>query len=130
MTRGILWILAGVFALFGLGYLVMPEPFATAAGIQASATGLTDVRATYGGFQLGFAAFLAWSAWAPSRHATALLATGAVVGAIGACRLLGLAIDAAPSRFHAMALAFEIPITLLSLGLYRRERSAAAGAVG
>ena len=120
MIRIYLFVLAALFALFGVGYLIFPETFATAAGISADAGGRTDVRATYGGFQLGFAGFLVWSASAPARQAGALLSVALVVGAIGTSRLFGLAVDGSFTSFHAMALGFEIPVTVCSVLLHRR----------
>ncbi len=128
MIRAYLLVLAALFGLFGLLYLLFPEPLAASAGISASAGGLTDVRATYGGFQLGFALFLGWSALAPARHPAALLATAAVVGGVGLARLFGLAVDAAPSSFHFVGLAFEVPLTLASVFLFQRARRIGAHA--
>ncbi len=125
MTRLYLLVLAALVAVFGALYLVAPGPFAEASGLAPAPEGLTDVRATYGGFQLGFAAFLAWSAAAPERHRAALLATALVVGCVGAGRLFGLLVDGVATRFHLFGLAFEISVTLASLAFLQRVGSEA-----
>ena len=78
------------------------------------------MRATYGGFQLGFAAFLAWCALQPERAATGLFATALVVGAVGAGRAIGLLVDATPTAFHATGLVFEIGLAAVCILWHRR----------
>jgi len=122
-ARIFLWAVAAAFLVFGVAYLLAPASLAGSAGITADPSGLTDLRATYGGFQIGFGIYLCWSALAPSRMPTALLATALVVGCVGLARLLGLLLDAAPSSFHWLGLAFEVPITALACGILARTRS-------
>ena len=65
MDRAFVWIVAAILALAGASYLVSPTAMTASAGISADASGLTDIRATYGGFQIGIAIFLAWCARSP-----------------------------------------------------------------
>ena len=125
-ARVFLWVVAAAFLVFGVAYLFAPASLAGSAGITADPGGLTDLRATYGGFQIGFGIFLIWSALAPARMPTALLATALVVGFVGLCRTVGLLVDSAPSSFHWMGLAFEVPITVLACLIFGRTRSADA----
>lgn len=122
MTRSFILLVAIIFGLFGLGYLLFPEPLAALSGIQPTATGVTDVRATYGGFQIGFALLLFWASFDVSRYRAGLVAIAWVAVWVGFGRILGLIIDQAPSTFHTIGLAFEIPITLIALWLMRREQ--------
>ncbi len=59
--------IAGALTLvFGLLYLWVPETLTAPAGFgEIGSGGLTDIRATYGGFQLGLGAFLLWAASPP-----------------------------------------------------------------
>ena len=85
---------------FGIGYLLAPAALTEPAGFGAlgpSAT--TDVRATYGGFQIGMGAFLLWSAFSSGRRGTeerfriALVLVALSIGAVLASRAIGLVMD-------------------------------------
>ena len=122
MTRSFILLVAIIFGIFGLGYLFFPVPLAALSGIQPTATGVTDVRATYGGFQIGFALLLIWTSIDSTRYRAGLVAIAWVAAWIGIGRIFGLIIDQAPSQFHTIGLAFEIPITLIALWFMRREK--------
>lgn len=115
-ARILLAVTAGIFLLFGLIYMVVPDLFLAPVGITAPPEGMADLRATYGGVQIGIAAFLLWSIrtkdW--SRVCCGLYATLFIVGAISLCRVIGLEIADSTSNFHLAAFGFEIPIILLS----------------
>ena len=119
MNRFFLWIVAAVLAYAGVSYLVSPSVMTASAGISADASGLTDIRATYGGFQIGIAIFLARCA--RSQVALGLLLTISVLGTVLLSRIAGLIIDSSLTSFHQVALGFEIIVTGLALWLYRRS---------
>jgi hypothetical protein len=59
--RIILILDALVFAVFGVLTLFWPVAMMSTLGITfAEPAGVTDIRATYGGYELGMAMFLAW----------------------------------------------------------------------
>ncbi|NIR61683.1 MAG: DUF4345 domain-containing protein, partial [Gammaproteobacteria bacterium] len=61
--RTLLWILGIVFVAFGLAAMVQPSTMTDPPGLDASALGATtEIRALYGGLQLGFGAFLLFAA--------------------------------------------------------------------
>ena len=62
MARAFVWIAAAIFVVAGLSYLISPASLTQATGVSADASGLTDIRANYGGFQLGVGVFLVWCA--------------------------------------------------------------------
>ena len=107
--RVVLWFSVVAFGLTGLVYVVSPTALLDVAGITGTASGLTDVRAIYGGFQLGLAAFLAWCVASDERVVSGLVVLGLMLAFIGASRLVGLTLDQAPNTFHLSNLAFEIP---------------------
>ena len=75
--RILLWSLGLMLVGFGLAYLLSPVSMAALTGVSASTpAATTDIRATYGGYQLGVGAFLLWSALAPDRIPSGLLALG------------------------------------------------------
>ena len=113
-------IIATILALFGLLYLFSPITLATQAGITADNSGLTDIRATYGGIQLGLAVFLYWSSLAQERISSALAATAIIFFFVGACRFYGVIADGELSGFNLIGLSFEIVLTIISSWLYVR----------
>ncbi|MAG32486.1 MAG: hypothetical protein CL908_16510 [Deltaproteobacteria bacterium] len=112
--------------VFGLAYLLAPAALTEPAGFgELSATAMTDVRATYGGFQIGMGAFLVWAARAEERHKGALVLVALSIGAVFFSRLAGLALDGELNEFHASGLVTESILTALTLFvLYRTQRAA------
>ena len=75
LGRALLWGIGLMSVAFGMAYLVSPVSMLELTGGSAlTPAATTDVRATYGGLQLGLGAFLLWSALAPERIPSALLA--------------------------------------------------------
>ena len=117
-TSLFLRIVAVILALFGVIYLVSPVTLATQAGISANKSGLTDIRATYGGFQIGFALFLFWSSMSPARYTSALAATALIFFSVGAARFFGVVVDGELSGFNLIGLSFEIVLTSICVWLF------------
>ena len=109
--------------VFGLIYLFMPAYLAGEAGLSANASGLTDIRATYGGFQLGFGAFLFHCAFSQSRQRAGVLALALVLGAVGICRTIGVLLDGEFGGFHQIGLGFEITVTVILIYLLRTTQA-------
>ncbi len=128
--RALLWSLGLMLLLFGIGYLVSPVSMLALTGASASAPAeITDVRATYGGFQIGVGALLIWSALAPPRLSSGLFSLGLAAGSVGLCRLVGLIVDGdfGPVLFmgpiHISALAFELAASALAFVGFARVRT-------
>ncbi len=131
MTRFLLWALAIVFIAFGGIALVDPSAMSGPPGLDSSAPGATtEVRALYGGLQIGLGVLLVWSALDPARWASGLLAYGLLLGAVGDCRFIGLLIEGHWTRFHLFALGFEWITAVLALVLWWRMRQGAAVPAG
>ncbi len=114
-------ILGAFTILMGVLYLFTPGFPTDAAGFGAlTPSGLTDVRATYGGFQLGLGAFLLWAAGEASRVRLALVLVGLLFGALALSRAFGLLFDGDVNPFHASAVTTEVALTCLSLYALRR----------
>ncbi|MDJ0848847.1 MAG: DUF4345 domain-containing protein [Myxococcota bacterium] len=127
-ARIYLRIVGAMTVLFGLIYLLAPESMTGPAGFGALASGgLTDVRATYGGFQLGMGAFLLWAASDDRRVAPALVLVALSIGAVGTSRAVGLLLDSSVNWFHGLGLATEIVLTALTIFALGRVRSRPAG---
>jgi hypothetical protein len=120
LARIYLWMGLVSSVVFGGAYLVAPEFVTQFSGIEhTSAAGLTDLRATYAGFQLGMAALLGWCLRDPTRYGAGLVAFACVVGGLGLTRLLGLVLDG-PSLEMVIATLFEFAIT--GFALFTRAR--------
>jgi len=119
MPKVFIGFVAAMFAMFGVIYLVSPRLLSELAGLQASASGLADIRATYGGFQIGFAIYLTGLGLIRNNHRSALLAISLVVGCVGLCRLFGVVWEQSLSGFNASGLVFEFIITAIAVYLYR-----------
>jgi len=87
----VLAVTALVFLAFGGWGLLKPRSLAKAVDFVADGpTALVEIRAMYGGFDLGIGLWLAWVAFHPSQFAVGLTATVFMVGGLGAGRLIGL----------------------------------------
>jgi hypothetical protein len=124
--RILLWIAGVMFMVFGLAYLLAPAGLVEPAGLSLpTPSALSDVRATYGGVQLGFGGFLAWAALAAQRVPAGLLALALVEMGVALCRAIGVVVDGSLNRFHVVALSIEVPLTLLAWIAFIRVRASA-----
>ena len=129
MTFGriVLYVAALMSLATGVSYLVSPQGMATAAGFgDLQPGGMTDVRATYGGFQIGMGLFLVWTALDPDRIRSGLLLTLLVFGALASSRAIGLALDASLNAFHQLGILFEVVFTATALAAFLKTRGPAA----
>ncbi len=98
LARSVLWLSALPFAGIGLAFLLAPESMASRVGFTlAGATADHDVRAVYGGLQLGCAALLLWGATRPERVRFALVAQLLLFGGLAGARALAWSFVGAPS---------------------------------
>jgi hypothetical protein len=131
MTFGriFLWIAALMSLAAGTVYLFSPQGMATSAGFgDLPPGGMTDVRATYGGFQIGMGLFLAWTALDPGRIRSGLLLTLLAFGALASSRAIGVTLDGSLNEFHRSGLIFEVAFTALALAAFLKTPDPAAGA--
>jgi hypothetical protein len=121
IARIYLVLMAAMSIVFGVIYLVKPELMTDPMGFgQLAPTALTDVRATYGGFQLGMGIFLLWCLEA-SRIRTGLLLTLLTIAGVAGCRALGLfVIDRDISPVLHSTIILETTLTVISLVLFLR----------
>lgn len=85
------------FAAIGLAFLLAPTAMGSHVGVTlAGATADHDVRAVYGGLQLGCAALLLWGAARPERLRFALVAQVLLYGGLAAARAFAWVLVGAP----------------------------------
>jgi hypothetical protein len=115
-----LWLAAAAFAGPGLAFLLAPGLLRFVDLAPASATARSDVRALFGGLELGLAAFLAACARRPAAHPAGLLAAALAFGGLAAGRLLSLAADGIPRALTFALLGPELLGCGLAVAALRR----------
>jgi hypothetical protein len=102
-------------AALGLIYAVAPDLFTDPTGFgELVAEAKTDLRATYGGFQIGLGALLVWSGLDDARHRTGLLLISVLVSAVALARAYGIVVDDAATPGMVGALTFEVTVSAVS----------------
>lgn len=114
-ARIVLLIQIAALVLLGLAYFIRPEEMASFSGaLLMSAAAVTEVRAFYGGLQLGLAAFLAMALLRLDLLRPALTLLVLLYSALAVARIGGLWLDgSAQQTFNLYALLLE----LVSAGL-------------
>lgn len=126
MSRFVLVASALAFAGIGLAFLIDPAAMARHVGLALEGpTADNDVRAVYGGLQLGCAAFLLLCAIRPAWHAPGLLAQLLLFGGLVTARLVSWAAVGLPSRLGLALHAAETTGLLLGGLAWRRNRGEA-----
>jgi len=127
-ARAYLYFVGATGLLFGIWYLFAPATWTDPTGFgPLGPNALTDVRATYGGFQIGLGLFTVWAAADRARVRMALVLQALTIGAIATCRLTGFAIDGSPNGFLRSAITTEVAFTAITLiALFRLPREAVA----
>ncbi len=124
-----------VFVGFGVAFLLWPSRMALRVGIPlVTMTGTTDVRAIYGGMEIGFGAFMLIASARRAWVLPGLVAALCALAAMALSRALGIALDGGPDPLTSALLASEVSgaaITLLALLVERRgSRGAPMAAPG
>jgi hypothetical protein len=91
-----LWLGAGTFAGAGFAFLLAPGLLQLVDLAPETATARSDVRAVFGGLELGVAGLLGLCARRTAWHHVGLLAQALAFGGLATGRLLSLAIDGTP----------------------------------
>ncbi|WFC61179.1 DUF4345 domain-containing protein [Pseudomonas sp. REST10] len=114
-ARIVLLIQIAALVLLGLAYFIRPEEMASFSGaLLMSAAAVTEIRAFYGGLQLGLAAFLAMALLRLDLLRPGLTLLVLLYSALAVARIGGLWLDGgAQQTFNLYALLLE----LVSAGL-------------
>jgi hypothetical protein len=118
--RVLLLLLTAFVMLAGVGCLIAPALFAEQVDFSTSPSALTEIRAFYGGLQIGIGFFLAWCLRASDRISLGLALGGVAVGCTGLARLFGIVLDQAPTPHHLANLGIEaVTVLLVAIALSR-----------
>src|SRR5207342_3678885 len=118
----VLLTLAGAgFLAFGVWLILDPAGGLATVGIAAlSPAGLIELRALYGGLELGLGAFLLLCALRPDWRRPGLWAVLLGNGGIGLTRLVSIALSGVFVPFFAYALIWELGFAALAAWALRR----------
>lgn len=118
----LLLILAGIgFLGFGLWLLIDPAGGLAKVGIAGSTpTGRIELRAFYGGMEIGLGAFLIACAMRPEWQVAGLWLVLLANGGTALARLIGIGLAGAFSPFLAGALVWELGFSALAALALRR----------
>lgn len=109
LARFALFASALAFGGTGLAFLLRPEAMTAVIGIELGGTvAVADVRAVYGGLELGVATFLVWAARRPATWRPALVGLVSLFGGLVLGRLASLALDGWPESPGLLLAGFEL----------------------
>jgi len=115
LTRLTLWLCGLGFIGFGVACLIAPiEVLASAGVIVSGSVAAAEMRAFYGGLELGLGSLIIAAAVTPDHRRAGLWLCLAAYGGIGTARALGMLIDGVSSPFLWFALATELGFALLA----------------
>ncbi len=133
LARGVLVLTALLFAVAGASFALAPELLARIGIELRTPAALNDVRAVYGGLELGVAAVLGHCALRASRVEAGLWIAVATLGGMNAARVLSVPLDGAPQGTVVTAWAGEavaLAAAAAALLVLRRAEPARAAAAG
>jgi uncharacterized membrane protein len=124
LARSLVFASALIFILVGAGFLFIPKQYAEVLEISLpTAMARTDVRATYGGLELGFGIFLVLCTVRREWIRPGLWALALTVGGFATGRIVGFVAEGTINRFMLFFLALELAVALLAVLFLRRSES-------
>jgi hypothetical protein len=120
--KTILWINCWLFVVFGLGFMFVPETLATIITGAAPATpsGMTDMRATYGGMALGLAFIFGLCARSEASVRLGTQGVLAVMASLAVARVIGIIVDGEPNLFIWLLLFAEAVMAVVAFLALRK----------
>lgn len=114
---------AAIFALYGVGFILFPEALAgmVTGEIPVTATGLTDMRATYGGMSLGVGIVLFILTLKKETLRLGVLGVVILMLGMGGGRSVGLVIDGVASQTMVTYLMLELAMAALAFWVLVRS---------
>jgi hypothetical protein len=121
LARGLTFASALIFVVVGAGFLLIPKRYGDALEISLpTAMARTDVRATYGGLELGLGIFLIICVVRREWIRPGLWALALTVGGFATGRLVGFVAEGTINNFMLFFLVLELAVALLAVFLLRR----------
>ena len=121
-TKAFLVVLCAVFFPYGIYCFVAPDFLAGAAGVAGTtSTGVTEIRAMYGGLQAAFGLLLLAAARDSRLTLAGVAAAAFVLPGLALARLLGVLVGGGLSSYTIGTLVFEIGSSAVAVPLLRRQ---------
>ena len=125
IDRLLILVSALIFAGFGTWIFVMPEALEMVGITLTSGEARADIRATYGGLQLGIAAFLLIVQSRPEWYRAGLLMALCGAAGLSTCRLVGMLVDGGATPLMLVFFAVEaFGVVVLTVALRRNHAEA------
>ncbi|MDG2307838.1 MAG: DUF4345 family protein [Candidatus Binatia bacterium] len=116
LLEALLWVPYGIYCL------LVPGVLADGATVTAtSATGVTELRAMYGGLQFAIGAGCIWGAVSEDLERSAVWMLFLLTSGIGTARVIGLGLDGGMGAYTSLALVFEFATAIWSGRLLLQE---------
>ncbi|ROU01461.1 DUF4345 domain-containing protein [Marinobacter sp. R17] len=114
---------AAIFAVYGIAFIALPETLSrmVTGEIPASATGLTDMRATYGGMSLGIGIVLLILTLKTETLRLGVLGVVILMLCMAGGRSVGLVIDGVASQTMVTYLMLELAMAALAFWVLVRS---------
>jgi hypothetical protein len=125
-------LLSGLlFAGFGAAFAAFPAAMSAYVGIELpTPTAATDVRAVYGGLEIGFGIFLLACAFSRTWGLAGLAAAALALAGLAAARVGGIVADGSPTPITFSLLAGELSGLAIAGGALLYERRARGEGAG
>jgi len=121
--RVVLGLTGAVFVTLGLGFLVAPEGLLGLMKIQVSPErALTEVRAMYGGLELGLGVFFIVAVFRERWIRAALGAQFLILGGMGSTRFLAMLFSGRTDRLMLALAVAELIGAVLGIGAFGQAR--------
>jgi len=116
---------AAFFLVYGVLFALFPGALSdmVTGGVPATASGLIDMRATYGGMSIAVGLLMFLLAMAPQTLEVGLLAVVLVLMGMATTRTLGILLDGSANSLMYVYLSAEVVPAIVALLLYRRMRT-------
>ena len=110
------------FFAFGLAFIVMPEALLSEVDLELTApSAFVEIRAMYGGLQLGLAVFIATAMLGRTPKRAAILVSALTLGGLATARLIGMP-AASTYATHLLLLGPEAFGAIVNAYLYSRMK--------
>jgi len=124
VPRAVLLALAAGFVAFGVAFLLSPAKLGALADLSTtSKLGLIELRAFYGGIEIGLGVFLAVTAMRREWQLPGLLCALLALLGVSAARIYGMTVEGWPGPMVLAFLALELGgVVAAGFGLMRMKR--------
>jgi hypothetical protein len=121
----LIWFTAAVFLAYGFLFALFPGSLSNfvTGSVPASSTGLTDMRATYGGMSISVGVLMFLLGANERTIKLGLLSVIVVLLAMALTRTLGMIVDGSPNQMMNIYLLLEVIPAAVAIVLYRKAGS-------